>query len=87
MEEETISESEVIRTEAIPNPVEELPSMVEQAQMVSDMVEKLITRLMQPWSACQLLIILGLMLVSWCFAQLYRPRMRRWLGASHGLPK
>ena len=87
MEEETRSVSEVITPEVRPKPVEELPSMVEQAEIVFDMLEKMFIRLMQPWSAYQFLIIFGLMFVSWCFAQLYRPRMRAWLGASHGLPK
>ena len=31
---------EVITTEAMPKPVEELPSMVEQAEIVFDMLER-----------------------------------------------
>ena len=65
----------------------QVPSVEEQSQMLIEMGERLVTRLMQPWSAYQLLIILAIGFVSWCLYRFYRPRIRARLGASHGLPK
>ena len=87
MEEEIKREAEVLMTEKVTEQAVELPSVAEQSEIVFGMVEKLATRLMQPWSAYQIAIIFVLMFVAWCFAQFYRPRVRAWLGASHGLPK
>jgi small-conductance mechanosensitive channel len=86
VEEETTAETETAPTETTET-VAELPTVAEQSEMLVDMFDKLYTRLMQPWSAYQLLIIAGLMFAAWCLARFYRPRIRAALGASHGLPK
>lgn len=68
-------------------PAVELPTVAEQSAMVVDMFDKLYTRLVQPWSGYQLLIIAGLVFAAFCIDRYYRPRIRAALGASHGLPK
>ena len=86
MEEDT-AETVVTTAEQIPEVAKELPSVAEQSAMLFEMFDKLITRLTQPWSGYQLLIILGLMFVAYCIAWFYRPRIRAAVGGSHGLPK
>ncbi|MBV1863709.1 MAG: mechanosensitive ion channel [Rhodobacteraceae bacterium] len=51
------------------------------------MVERLSVRLMNPWSAYQVLIILGLIALSYLVYRIYKPRIRALLGAPHGWPK
>lgn len=84
-EDETTPTTEAVTDTA--EPVAELPSVAEQSEMLFEMVDKLITRLLQPWSGYQLAIIAGLIFVAWGIAKFYRPRLRARLGASHGLPK
>ena len=86
MEEDT-AETVVTTAEQTPEVAKELPSVAEQSAMLFEMFDKLITRLTQPWSGYQLLIILGLMFVAYCIAWFYRPRIRAAVGGSHGLPK
>ena len=86
-EDETKPSSETVTPPETTEPVAELPSVAEQSALVAEMFDKLVTRLMQPWSGYQLMIILGVMFVAWCIAQYYRPRIRAALGASSGLPK
>ena len=84
-EDETTPTTEAVTDTA--EPVAELPSVAEQSEMLFEMVDKLITRLLQPWSGYQLAIIAGLIFVAWGIAKFYRPHLRARLGASHGLPK
>ncbi len=86
-EDETKPSTETVTPPESTEPVAELPTVAEQSAIVLDMFDKLATRLMQPWSAYQLMIILGVIFVAWCIAQYYRPRVRAALGASNGLPK
>jgi len=54
VEEEIKREAEVLMTEKVTEQAVELPSVAEQSEIVFGMVEKLATRLMQPWSAYQI---------------------------------
>lgn len=88
MEEETTAEEvTTAATETKAETTEALPSVAEQSEMLFDMAERLYTRLLQPWSAYQLGIILAVIVVAWAIAAFYRPRLRARLGASSGLPK
>ncbi|WP_245667509.1 mechanosensitive ion channel family protein [Neptunicoccus sediminis] len=83
MAEDTGTEPVAIIDEAI----KALPTLTEQSVLLLDMGERLINRLTQPWSGYQLAIILVLAIVSYGIYRYYRPRVREFLGESHGLPK
>ena len=67
--------------------IKALPTVAEQSALFLDMAERLTNRLTQPWSGYQLAIILVLAALSYGLYRLYRPRVREFLGESHGLPK
>lgn len=87
MEEDTAETTVTAAEQTTTQAAKELPSVAEQSAMLFEMFDKLITRLTQPWSGYQLLLILGLMFVAYCIALFYRPRIRAAIGGSHGLPK
>ena len=66
---------------------ETTPSIAEQTDSLLTMLDRLSVRIMQPWSAYQLLIILALIVISFAIYKIYRPRIRALLGAPHGWPK
>ena len=77
---QSILTAEKVTTEAV-------PTLAEQTGTVISMVERLSVRLMNPWSAYQVLIILGLIALSYLVYRIYKPRIRALLGAPHGWPK
>ena len=87
LEEDTAETAVTAAEQTTTQAAKELPSVAEQSAMLFEMFDKLITRLTQPWSGYQLLLILGLMFVAYCIALFYRPRIRAAIGGSHGLPK
>lgn len=66
---------------------ETVPTLAEQTGIVISMIERFSVRLMNPWSAYQVLIILGLAAFSYLIYRIYKPRIRALLGAPHGWPK
>ncbi|MEM6617795.1 MAG: mechanosensitive ion channel domain-containing protein [Pseudomonadota bacterium] len=68
-------------------PPEAPPSLTEQWESFLLMGEALVNRMLRPWSAYQLAIIIGLIVLAYLIYLLLRPRVRAWLGRSHGLPK
>ena len=65
----------------------DLPSLAEQSQSLLDMAERLWTRMTTPWSAYQLVILFGILVASYLIYRIIGPRIREFLGASHGWPK
>ena len=57
------------------------------AQSLFNQTEALLTGLMRPWNAYQLLITAGLVVASILFCRLIRPRLHNWLRAQEGWPK
>ncbi|MEM7439567.1 MAG: mechanosensitive ion channel domain-containing protein [Pseudomonadota bacterium] len=86
---ETTAEEVAENTQAATeSPADEAPpTFAEQSVELIDMAERLLNRLLQPWSAYQLLIILGIAAFSYCLYLVIRPKVRAFLGASHGWPK
>ncbi|MDR6263187.1 mechanosensitive ion channel domain-containing protein [Roseobacter sp. N2S] len=83
MADETVTEPVAAITET----VKALPTVAEQSAVFIDMFTRFSNRVTQPWSAYQVGIILVLIAVSYGLYRFYRPRVREFLGGSHGLPK
>ncbi len=66
---------------------ESVPTLAEQTDSLLSMLERFKIRLMSEWTIYQILIVLGLITVSYVIYRLYKPRIRALLGASHGWPK
>lgn len=64
-----------------------VPTLAEQTGMFVSMGERFFIRLMNPWSAYQVLILVGLITLSYLAYRIYKPRIRALLGAPHGWPK
>ncbi len=86
-EEETTAEQITGSTVEQTTTSETVPSLAEQTDSLISMIERLAIRVMQPWSAYQFLIVVGLVAVSYVVYRIYKPRLRALLGAPHGLPK
>lgn len=78
--------AEKVVDQAAANP-DVTPTIAEQTQSLVVMFDRLVVRIMQPWSGYQILIVLGLILLSYCVYRFYRPRIRSWLGVPRGWPK
>jgi small-conductance mechanosensitive channel len=78
---------ETIATEAADQAQKQLPSVEEQSAMVAEMLGRFVNRLMQPWSAYQLGIILALAAFSYLAYLVLKPKARAFLGGTRGLPK